>query len=358
MLEELISIGDVHESEYTHQIKVELAAEQIAQLLQPLALLVSKYRLEDGLSEKEESVNAMLREAWFNIVVHGITLSSKLGQCYENDLRTLAMYSSPLIADDRADQLEGDVELNAVLRRGMNPQHTAEQRRRLIALLPKRESDISSLSYPKIIFLSATYLVENLRASCGDCTKVLAYFTDPILRGSGMSQCMMAIAEEVVGFYLRKALSGRFRNFAAPCVAKQLLALFTGCCHRIVEVQQVAATCANRIIVELPSSLCQRSSLFGLLELLNIIWSSCLEAEIDEYTWRSTFISARGKVSVALSDNYDFRRKTLNALYKRAKTWVMLVMNIAPLDVKGLLQVSYRTSTHYDRTHASLDLSL
>jgi len=339
LLEAVISKGDVHESENTHQTEVELVAQEITELLQPLALLVSTHSPQGEELENDEDVNALHREAWFNIVVHGITLSSKLGQQYENELRILAVHSRPLIAEDRADQLESDVELNTVLRRGMNAQHTAEQKRRLISVLPSRESEIRGLSYPKVIFLSAAYLVEILRAVSGDCTKVLTYFLDPSLKGSEMGQCMVTIADEVVGIYLSKALSDNHQEFAAPFVAKQLAEFFTGCCHRILKVQQVAASSADRIIIQIPSSLCQKSSLFALLELLTIMWSSCLEAEIDEYTWKSTFTSVRGKVSVELSDDYAVRRSTLNTFYKRAKDWVMGVMNIAPLDVKGLLQV-------------------
>ena len=339
-LEAVIAIGDVHESEYTHQAEVELAAQEIAQLLRPLALLVTAYSSPGGASEEDEDVSALLREAWFNIVVHGITLTSKLGQSNENALRTLAICSKPLVASDRADQVESDVELNTVLRRGMNSQHTIEQKRRLITLLPGRELQIRNLSYPKVIFLSAAYLVESLRANSGDCTKVLTYFLDPSLKGSEMGQCMVAIADDVVTIYLRKALSGNHVDFAAPSVAQQLVALFKGCCHRILAVQQVAASCVDRIITQIPSSLCQKSSLFGLLELLDIMWASCLDAEIDEYAWRSTFTSTKGKVSVELPDDYGFRKSTLNTLHKRARSWIMRVMNIAPLDVKGLLQVS------------------
>jgi len=338
-LEAIIGIGDVHESEYTHQDEVELGAQEIGYLLQPLAMLMTTHRSQGVDFDKDDDVDALLREAWFNIVVHGITLTSKLGQHYENELRTLAICSKSLIVNDRADQLESDVELNTVLRRGMNGQNTAEQKRRFISLLPGRESEIRSLSYPKIIFLSAAYLVESLRANSGDCTKVLTYFIDPSLKGSDMGQCLVAIADDIVTIYLRKALSGSHYEFASPFVAQQLLALFRGCCHRILEVQQVAASCADRIITQIPSSLCQKTSLFGLLELLDIMWSSCLDAEIDEYAWRSTFTSAKGNVSVELPDDYGFRRTTLNALYKRAKNWIIRVLNVAPLDVKGLLQV-------------------
>ena len=358
-LEAIIGIGDVHESEYTHQDEVELAAQEIGHLLQPLAVLMSTHRSQGVESETDDDVNALLREAWFNIVVHGITLTSKLGQRHENELRTLALCSKSLVANDRGDQLESDVELNAILRRGMNGQHTVEQKRRLISLLPGRESEIRSLSYPKIIFLSTAYLVESLRASSGDCTKVLTYFLDPSLKGTDMGHCMASIADDIVTIYLRKALSGNDHEFAAPSVAQQLVALFRGCCHRILEVQQVAALCADRIVTQIPSSLCQKASLFGLLELLDIMWLSCLDGEIDEYAWRSTFTSARGKVSVELPDDYGFRRTTLNSFYKRAKNWIMRVLNIAALDVKGLLQVCQLLAAElYDYLRASRPTSL
>lgn len=351
-LEAIVSIGDVHESEYTDQDEVELAAQEIGSLLEPLALLMSTHRSQSLDSEIDDEVNALLREVWFNIVVHGITLTSELGQRYENELRTLAICSKSLIANDRADQLESDVELNTVLRRGMNGQHSAEQKRRLISLLPGRESEVRSLSYPRIVFLSATYLVESLRTSSGNCKEILTYFLDPSLKGSDMGRCMVAIADDIVALYLRKALSGNSHEFAAPSVAQQLVALFKGCCHRILEVQQIAASCADRIITQIPSSLSQKASLFGLLELLDIMWSSCLDAEIDEYAWRSTFTSPSGKVSVELPDDYGFRRATLNRLYKRARNWITRVMSIAPLDVKGLLQVCQVFPTGWSITHA------
>ncbi|KAI9818160.1 MAG: phosphatidylinositol-4- kinase [Pycnora praestabilis] len=337
LLETIISKGDVHESVNTHQADVELAAQEIAQLLQPLALLLSSSSSSEAEATDLE-IRPLYREAWFNLIVHGFSLTSNLGMEYHNELAVLAKHSRSLIAEDRADQLESDVELNTVLRRGMNSQHTTDQKRHLITLLPRRESEIRTLSYPKIIFLSAAYLVECLRANSGDCTKVLTYFLDPGLKTGEMGSCMVSIAEEVVGLYLSKSLDGRHPQFSAPYVAEQLAGIFTGCCHRIERVQQVAASCAERIITELPSALCQKSSLFALLELLSIMWSSCLEAETDEYEWRSTFTSTRGKITVELSDNYALRETTLNSFYRRARGWVMRVMSIAPLDVKGLLQ--------------------
>lgn len=47
-----------------------------------------------------------------------------------------------------------------------------------------------------------------------------------------------------------------------------------------------------------------------------------------------------GIVKVDLADDYNARKRTLNTLLERAKAWVAAVIDIAPLDVKGLLQAS------------------
>ena len=338
LLETIISKGDVHESENTHQADVDLAAREIAELLLPLATLVSTSNGKQEIGD-DENVARLQREAWFNVVVHGISPSSSFGHQCVGELRILAMRSRALIAEERSDQFESEIELNTVLRRGMNPPHTTEQKKRLIELLPRCESDIRGLTYPKVVFLTSTYLVETLRAGAGDCTHMMTYFLDPSLNGSAMENCMSTIAEEVMTIYLKKMLNGSNSVNSAPLVAEQLASMFVGCCHRISRVQQIAATSADKMIYQIPSALCQRSSLFALLELLTIMWTSCLEAELDEYELKSKYSSLRGNLSVELSDDYDLRRNTLNNLYKRSKAWVNHVINLAPLDVKGLLQV-------------------
>ena len=354
LLELIISKGDVHESDNTYQADVDLAAEEIIELLPVLVTLISvdlgKPQVGDG-----EDTKRLHREAWFNMIVHGVSPVSPIGQQCVKDLSTLAMQSRALIAEDRADQFESEIELNAVLRRGMNGPHTAEQKKRLMTSLPRCESNIRGLSYPKVIFLSAVYHREILRAQAGDCSDILTYFLDPSLNGSAMETCLEAIADEVISGYLRRTLDAPHEGNSASRIADQLAALFTGCCNRIPRAQQIAASCADKIIHRVPSSLCQISSLYALLELLSIMWTSCLEAELDEYELKSRYTSTRGRVSVELSDNYELRRSTLDDLYRRAKDWVTLVINIAPLDVKGLLQ-TYLSEYDDEGTYGHLSL--
>lgn len=142
-------------------------------------------------------IQSICRDAWYNCVVHGFSRGTYLARKYDMELRVIAKISPPLIADTRTTLLESDMELNTVLRRGMNAPNTVEHKKRLIELLPGHTKDIGSLSYPKVIFLETALLLETLRATCGNCSEILSYFVDPLLKGGDTAGCMMTIASEV-----------------------------------------------------------------------------------------------------------------------------------------------------------------
>jgi phosphatidylinositol 4-kinase A len=337
LLESIISLGDVHTSSHTRESDVQLAAREISQLLHPLAVLMSTNDLASQGVVDDES-HSLIRDAWFNIVVHGFLPSAERGRRHINELRLIAVHSPPLVAEQRGEQVESDIELNTVLRRGMSGEREAMQKKHLSDLIPSKSSEIRSLSYRKVIFLQAAYLVESLRADAGDCTKALSYFLEPSMRRGEVSSTMEGITAAVVDKYLKKSTAGTEPTFSAQYVSVQLASIFCGCCHRIQRVQQAALACADRIIRDVPSALCHRSSLFALLELLSMVWSSCLEAETDMYAPRSDYTSSLGNVTIALSDDYEVRRQTLDILHRKARVWVSSAINIAPSDVKGLLQ--------------------
>ncbi|EPS43151.1 hypothetical protein H072_2952 [Dactylellina haptotyla CBS 200.50] len=328
---------------FLHLDIVQLAAREISQFLQPLAILLSAStpKGEDTppfTIHPSKDVQSLFRNAWFNCVVHGFLRQSELVQTHEAFLRVIARHTPPLVSEARINHMESDMDLNTILRRGMNTQNIAEQKRKLSSALPTHDGEIRSLSYPKVIFLQAALLVESLRALEGDCSKILTYFVDPSFKHGDEATCMSSIASEVMAIYLRNVQQGNLDAFRAPQVARQLVQFFTGCCHRVEKVQYVSASCADRIITAVPSALCQKSSIFALLELLTLMWNGCLEAETDEYGWHSVYKSSLAGIQIELSDSYPLRKKTLKTYNERAKTWLLRVLDIAPMDVKGLLQ--------------------
>lgn len=340
LLESIVNKGDVTELELERQKEIMLSSNDIIPLLKPLALLVSSG--DNATTNYDEDIASLFRDTWFNFAVHGISVNSAVARDHFKELCLLAKYSPPLVAEGSVEMLESDVELNTVLRRGMGqPQHIMEQKKALTTELPSNEPEIKRLNYPRVVFLNASLLLETLRASSGNCTKFLSYFRDPALVTMEVASCMNAIAERVVNSYLTLTLSGKHEDFSVSFLSKQLAGFFAACCYRIERVQSVAVLSANKIIRECPSALCERESIFALLELLTVMWSSCLEEDLDEYEWKPSYTSPRGLVHVDLPDSYSFRRATLGMFHERARAWMATVMDIAPFDVKGLLQVRF-----------------
>ncbi|KAK3715278.1 Phosphatidylinositol 4-kinase stt4 [Vermiconidia calcicola] len=319
-------------------VDIALATETIAQLFRPLAVLASEATEHTPVFENKDELMELSRDAWFNIIVHGFMFNSKGTREHAEVLEVLAQHSLPLVDEDRVDMPESGIDLNTVLRRGSSGQRTVEMKTTLLSALPQCEHDIKSLSYPDCVFLNAALLICTTRARAGDCTTVLPYFLENKVKKTVMGNIMFGIAQMSVDTYLERALSGQRQDFAAPQVASQLVAFFEGACHRISKVQHAAVSSADRIISQIPSALSQKASLFALLELLSLMWKSCLDAETDEYEWKAIYKSDRGGVSIQVSDDVSYRQYTLTNFHKRCRLWVSKAIDVAPLDVKGLLQ--------------------
>ena len=319
-------------------VDVALATKTISLLFRPLAILASKDTEHIPVFENREELMQLSRDAWFNIIVHGFTLNSSASKEHAEEIEVLAQYTLPIVDEDRVDMPESGVDLNTVLRRGSSTHRTAELRTTLINAIPPAESDIRHLAYPDCVFLNAALLICTARARAGDCTAILPYFLENKVKTTEVGNVMTAIALRAIETYLERALSGQRQDFAAPQIALQLVTFFECACHRIAKVQQAAVSAADRIISQIPSALSKKASLFALLELLSLMWRSCLDAETDEYEWKATYKSEKGNVSIQISDDVSFRQSTLKNFHQRCRSWVSKAIDVAPLDVKGLLQ--------------------
>ena len=335
LLDLCVSSGDTAAE---RMVDVALATETIEQLFRPLAVLASRDTEHTPEPENREALMQLSRDAWFNIIVHGFTLNSSASREHAEEIEVLAQYTLPIVDEDRVDMPESGIDLNPVLRRGSTGERTVELKSTLINVLPQVESDIKGLAYPDCVFLNAALLICTARARAGDCTGVLPYFLENKVKKTTMGNVMLAIAQNAVDTYLRRALSGQRQDFAAPQIALQLVSFFEGACHRIAKVQLAAVSAADRIVTQIPSALSQKASLFALLELLSLMWRSCLDAETDEYEWKAIYTSAKGNVTIQVSDDVEYRQSTLANFHKRCRLWVSRAIDVAPLDVKGLLQ--------------------
>lgn len=315
-----------------------LGAEEIAHLLRPLAVLLSSQPDMKPHYENAQQVSNLARDTWYNLVAHDFTLNSFLTRNNATALQTIAMYSPSLVERDNADVRESSLELNTVLRRNMNPAHETEQKHTLAQAFPGFEHEIYDLDYAELTFLNAAHLIAVLRAKSGTCTRTMEYFNDSKFKSGDLGKILMEIANVEVEVFLQHTTAGQSQKFSTAPLASQLVVIFQACCHRIPKVRHVAMQLANRIITTVPSVLCQRSSVFAMLELLTLMWNSCLDEETEDVEWQTSYSSKRGAVSVELSDDFEDRRDTLTTFLKYCRQWMMSIVESMPLDIKALLQ--------------------
>ncbi|KAK9466528.1 hypothetical protein V1512DRAFT_171225 [Lipomyces arxii] len=337
LLDAIVSKGDVQELEHHrphHEITV--TAKEISLLIKPLAALLPAV---DQTPYKTENLEILVafRNAWFNIVVHGYLRGSDWAKMYRQEFEIIAWNSPTLISESSSNRFESDMEINTVLRRGSSHHNMNDLRQQILSAFSSTALEVRTIPYPKLVFLAAALFLESVRASVGDCSKVLLYFVDPGLKSGDTHKFMLGIADEVMNIYLNKFQSKQ-GVAASESVSKQLRQILIYCCHRIQSVSAVAFTCTQRLIDVIPSALCNRESLFTLLELLTLLWNSCLDEDVDQYSPKSVFVSAKANISLELSDSYIHRKETLKYLDRKARAWVQRSIDLIPMDMKGLLQ--------------------
>lgn len=337
LLQAIVNRGDVHELEH-HRPHTEISAtaSEIALFLPPLALLLP------GLQEKpyettDTEINTLFRNAWFNMVVHGFSRNSEVTVKYRSELEIIARSTPPLVSEVSSNKIESELELNTVLQRGSSHHNVNNQKEIMEAITSSNSFDFRGIQYPKLMFLSATVLLETLRASTGNCSKALLYFGDPGLRSGDTRRSMSYIVMDVVKTYVSNVIKNSSPLFSIGNVAAQLKEMIVLCCHRVRSIQTIGYESCDALVSAIPSALCQKVSLFALLDVLTLLWSSCLDAEMDEYEPRTIFEAKNSGIRLELSDSYDHRRESLNHLLKKAREWVKLALETMNNDVKNIL---------------------
>ncbi|ODQ65389.1 hypothetical protein NADFUDRAFT_51982 [Nadsonia fulvescens var. elongata DSM 6958] len=339
LLYNIVSKGEVQELEH-HRPHVEISAtaEEISYFLSPLAELLPEFPAAP-LEINNDEIFRLFRNAWFNMVVHGYANNSQYTIKYKTELQIIARSTPPLVSESSLNKMESELELNTVLRRGSSHRNVDNQKDIINSTFVSTSFDFRLIQYPKLIFFASAVLLESLRSSTGNCSKVILYFGDPGFKTAGdSSKYMASIVNDVIREYISNVIKGDKESFVGVNVALQLKEILILCCHRVRAIQEIAFICADRLIKTIPSSLCKPESLFTLLELLSMVWTSCMDAETDEYEPRAIFTSKKFGITLELSDSYDNRQKTLDKLLVSAESWVELVLGKMNFDMKGLLQ--------------------
>ncbi|GMM39044.1 1-phosphatidylinositol 4-kinase [Saccharomycopsis crataegensis] len=311
-------------------------------------------------------------------------------------LKIIAFNSPPLASKLSWSHNENLLELNTVLRRGSSHSNVRFQKSVLETIVDNgsgisgdvdlEKSIISTLdtenpasfrgkisSTPKLMFLAATIFLEFFRIESGDFHKVLLYFSDPSIKLSSLEKDMKYITYEILSTYMLKInlnfnsvndVPADMRNsqelhlpivnlFTINQISAQVNEMLTLTCATNSFLQSIAVKCCDLLLSKVPGVLCNQESftLFKLLDLLNLLFSSIVNYEKQRYTPVLEYsLPTYGLNSttnchditsfekIILLDSLEWRKDTFGKLQVMAKQWILRAINNSEQVVKNLLQ--------------------
>lgn len=332
----IVSHGDVQELDH-HRSHSEISAigAQISLYLKPLAdLLPDVHAGDKPLRVEDGHILYLFRNIWFNMVVHGYSINSVYAKTHAAELERIAYNTPPLASELSWNRTETSLELNTVLKRGLS-NHNVKDHRHIVGDV----FEVSrTISYSKLMFLASALFVESFRVKTGDCHKILAYYSDPSLKTSGIDKYLGAIAFKINKDYIELVNCGADKQFSAQNIADELTSMLIFCCSGVSDSQDAALRCSDLLVNKVPGSLCHASSLFALFDLLTLLYDSVVDSEINQYNPTFLFIAEKTGIQLKLPDSYTWRNETFHRFHDKARSWLKFLLLKCNHDTKSLIQ--------------------
>lgn len=347
MLTQIIAKGDMDNLEHHRPDRsVSAVAHEIGLFLGPLADALPDTNQKSKIPKTKEIVR-LFQNLWFNLAIHGFAYNSEIVKKFGADLKRIAHSSPPLASEATWNRSETSIEMNTILRRGTSK--TTEKLHK--ETLRKYNIPNDKLSRPGLMFLSSALLLEGLRVSCGNCSTILEYLSDPSVTIAKLESQVSVIAQFCFQFYLQKIKTGGDCIFTTKAMGKQLERLFVFCCHRESALQDCAFNCADYLLKYIPTALCYQKSAFALLDVLTLLSQSIIDVYTNEYDPMTTFEAPVTGIVLSLSDSYKWRQHTLDRFNEYATSWVVSALTASEYDMKTTLK-EYIAIDHKSQNYA------
>ncbi|ORZ23678.1 hypothetical protein BCR41DRAFT_302120 [Lobosporangium transversale] len=324
-----------HSTKRSHGKYTSLAAI-LGGLLPILASLLSHKDLEPHLNPTKEDVK-LFRDVWFHCILFDFVKDS--ASPWNDALYVIAQKTPALVSNDHGSAyLEGDLEYNSVLPRGVVDDQKAAMRATLTSYLPAQAVVIKTLSSAKVVFLLSVYHLETMRSRQGNCSHILHYFANTGVNDGGVTACLESIADQVINVFISETQTTVLTHRLDEKVRDQIRNLIVGCAHRLKRVSGLATKWIHRIISAFPQLMCDKTLLTLVLEVSELLWLSCENELTDEYCPVYSFTSSMVDVTINLPDSYPYRRELLTKFVELTRKWIAAAMANSPQEVDALLQ--------------------
>ncbi|KAG0234712.1 phosphatidylinositol-4- kinase [Actinomortierella wolfii] len=330
--------------------------------LPALGQLLAHDDFNPHLRPSKEDVK-LFRDAWFHCVLFEFVKDSPWYKEWSDAIMLIARKTPAFVSGDLGANayLEGDLEYNSVLPRGILDDQKASMRATLTSYLPGLTGEIKSLSSAKVVFLLSVYHVETMRSRQGNCSFILKYFMNSGINDGGLSICLEAIADQVVNVFISESQTKVIAHVLDDNVRQQVRNLIIGSAHRLKKVSTLSLKWVHRLIASFPQLMCDKSLLTLVLELSELLWVSCENELTDEYCPVYSFTSTKVNVTIDLPDSYPYRRELLSKFVEMTRKWIAAAMQNSPQEVDALLQEyladSEKIHTGISRVHMGRTLA-
>ncbi|KAF9207720.1 phosphatidylinositol-4- kinase [Haplosporangium sp. Z 27] len=350
-----------HASKRAHN-KFNVLSAHLGALLPILSQLLSHKDFEPDVAPTKEDVT-LFRDVWFHCILFEFVKDSPWAKEWSSAMQTIARKTPAFVSGDHGATayLEGDLEYNSVLPRGIQDNEKASMRATLTSYLPGQAVVIKTLSSAKVVFLLSVYHVETLRGRQGNCSHILQYFMNSGINDGGLSACLESIADQVINVFISETQTSILAHSLSDEVRQQVQNLVLGCAHRLKRVSSLATKWVHRLIASFPQLMCDKALLTVVLEVSELLWLSCENELTDEYCPDYTFTSTMVDVTISLPDSYPYRRELLTKFIDLTRKWIASAMANSPQEVDALLQEylagSEKIHTGISRVHMGRSLA-
>ncbi|KAF9906504.1 phosphatidylinositol-4- kinase [Linnemannia zychae] len=351
-----------HHTTKRNQNKMNSQSSGLGLVLPILAQLLSHDDFESHVKHTKDDVK-LFRDLWAHCVLFEFVKDSPWYKEWSSAMALIARKTPALVSDEHSATayLEGELEHNSVLPRGIADDQKAAMRATLTSYLPGQAVAIKSLSSAKVVFLLSVYHVETLRSRHGDCSVVLKYFMNSGVNDSVLSTCLEAIADQVINVFTSESQAKVLAHSLDDKTRLQVRNLIIGCAHRLKRVSSLAVKWIHRLIGAFPQLMCDKDLLTLVLELSELLWLGCENEMTDEYCPVYSFTSTKVNVTINLPDSYPYRRELLAKFVELTRRWVAVAMENSPQEVDALLQdylaESEKIHTGISRVHMGRTLA-
>ncbi|KAF9355760.1 phosphatidylinositol-4- kinase [Mortierella sp. NVP85] len=321
------------------QNKVNTLSTILGGLLPILAKLLSHKDFQPHVKPSKEDVK-LFRDVWFHCILFEFVKDSQWSKEWNNAMQTIALKTPAFVSGDHGAvaYLEGDLEYNSVLPRGIMDAEKAAMRATLTSYLPGQAVVIKNLSSAKVVFLLSVYHVETMRSRQGDCSHMLEYFMNAGVNDVALSTCLESIADQVMNVFISETQTSVLAHAIDDTVRTQVRNVILGCAHRLKRVSSLATKWVHRLIVSFPQLMCDKALLTLALEVSELLWLSCENELSDEYCPDYSFSSTMIDVTINVPDSYPYRRELLAKFVDVTRRWIAAAMANSPQEVDALLQ--------------------